>query len=64
MCVVVVVSSSLLVSYIILIFRFLYFDGGESVKSTVFCCVWTWVVGSHLRFIRVWFFMSFIVVLK
>ena len=64
LCVVVIASSSLLVSYIILIFRFLFFDGGELVRSTEFCCVWTWDVGLCLRFIRAWFFMSFIVVLK
>ena len=34
LCVVVIASSSLLVSYIILIFRFLFFDGGELVRST------------------------------
>ena len=45
LCVVVIASSSLLVSNIILSFRVLFFDGDESVRSTEFCCVWTWVVG-------------------
>ena len=57
LCLVVVVSSSLLVSYIILIFRFLFFDGGELVRSTEFLFVWIWVVGLCLRFIRTWFFI-------